>query len=107
MYPTSSQATVITGPQGSSGSPVPLRTPSRGDTAPPKIAPAPALMEPGTPLPPYHRSPSPAPEEQQGSSNPAREQSLSVSLSSPGNEDDLIFQDQSSLPPWTANYMLS
>ncbi|KAL0221607.1 hypothetical protein RCL1_001461 [Eukaryota sp. TZLM3-RCL] len=111
MYP--SQSTVITGPQGSSGSPVPPRTPPRGDTASPKEAPVPAPMEPGTPLPPsrrdsaspkevpvsapmepgtplppYHGSPSPAPEEQQGSSNPSREQSPSVSLPSSGNEDD-------------------
>ncbi|KAL0211667.1 hypothetical protein RCL1_005293 [Eukaryota sp. TZLM3-RCL] len=112
MYPTSSEATVITGPQGSSGSPVPPRTSSRGDTASPQEALVPAPMEPGTPLPPsrrdsaspkevpvstpmepgtplppYHGSPSPAPEEQQGSSNPSREQRPPVSLPSPGNED--------------------
>ncbi|KAL0210412.1 hypothetical protein RCL1_004848 [Eukaryota sp. TZLM3-RCL] len=45
-------------------------------------------MGPGTPLPRYHGSLSPAPEEQQGSSNPSREQSPSVSLPSPGNEVD-------------------
>ncbi|KAL0227865.1 hypothetical protein RCL1_004008 [Eukaryota sp. TZLM3-RCL] len=110
---SNTQATVITGPHGSSGSTVLPRTPPRGDTASPKEAsiPAPmepgtplppsrrdsasskevlvpAPMEPGTPLPPYHGSPSPAPEEQQGSSNSAREQSPSVSLPSSGNEDD-------------------
>ncbi|KAL0218074.1 hypothetical protein RCL1_008922 [Eukaryota sp. TZLM3-RCL] len=110
---SNTQATVITGPHGSSGSTVLPRTPPRGDTASPKEAsiPAPmepgtphspsrrdsasskevlvpAPMEPGTPLPPYHGSPSPAPEEQQGSSNPVREQNPSVSLPSPGNEDD-------------------
>ncbi|KAL0224881.1 hypothetical protein RCL1_002793 [Eukaryota sp. TZLM3-RCL] len=67
---------------------VPPRTPSRGDTASPKEAPVPAPMEPGTPLPPSQGSPSSAPEEQQGSSNPSRVQSPSVSLPSPGNEDD-------------------
>ncbi|KAL0221473.1 hypothetical protein RCL1_001327 [Eukaryota sp. TZLM3-RCL] len=113
MYPQP-QATVITGPHGSSGSPVLLRTPPRGDTASPKEAsiPAPmesgtplspfrrdsaspkevpvsAPMEPGTPLPPYHHgSPSPAPEEQQGSPNPSRGQSFPGSRPSPGNEDD-------------------
>ncbi|KAL0218168.1 hypothetical protein RCL1_009016 [Eukaryota sp. TZLM3-RCL] len=96
LTPTNTKATVITGPHGSSGSPVPPRTPSRGDPASPKEAPLPAPMEPGTPLPPsrrdsaspteaslppYHGSPSPAPEEQQGSSHP-------TTLPSPGNEDD-------------------
>ncbi|KAL0228407.1 hypothetical protein RCL1_004550 [Eukaryota sp. TZLM3-RCL] len=114
MFNPNTQATVITGPHGSSGSPVPPRTPPRGDTASPKEAsiPAPmesgtplspfrrdsaspkevpvsAPMEPGTPLPPYHHgSPSPAPEEQQGSPNPSRGQSFPVSRPSPGNEDD-------------------
>ncbi|KAL0221007.1 hypothetical protein RCL1_000861 [Eukaryota sp. TZLM3-RCL] len=113
LTPTNTKATVITGPHGSSGSTVLPRTPLRGDTASPKEAsiPAPmepgtplppsrrdsasskevlvpAPMEPGTPLPPYHGSPSPAPEEQQGSSNPVKEQNPSVSLPSPGNEDD-------------------
>ncbi|KAL0221749.1 hypothetical protein RCL1_001603 [Eukaryota sp. TZLM3-RCL] len=96
LTPTNTKATVITGPHGSSGSPVPPRTPSRGDPASPKEAPLPAPMERGTPLPPsrrdsaspteaslppYHGSPSPAPEEQQGSSHP-------TTLPSPGNEDD-------------------
>ncbi|KAL0217831.1 hypothetical protein RCL1_008680 [Eukaryota sp. TZLM3-RCL] len=77
MYPTSSQATVITGPQGSCGSPVPPRTP-----------PCFSSYSPGTPLPPYHGSPTPAPEEQLCSSLPSGEQSSSVSLPLPGNEDD-------------------
>ncbi|KAL0212036.1 hypothetical protein RCL1_005789 [Eukaryota sp. TZLM3-RCL] len=88
LVPTHTQATVITGPQGSSGSPVPPRTLTRGDSASPKEAPLPAPMESGTPPPPSHGSPSPAPEEQQGSSNSTREQSPSASLPAPGNEDD-------------------
>ncbi|KAL0218136.1 hypothetical protein RCL1_008984 [Eukaryota sp. TZLM3-RCL] len=89
MYRTNTtQATVISGPHGSSGSPVPPRTPSCGDPASPKEVPVSAPMEPGTPLPPHQGSPTPAPEEQLGSSLPSREQSPSVSLPLPGNEDD-------------------